>query len=59
MRHSRSLHTADGSTVTVQPRGVEYDLHVQDPTGRTVVTVEMSADDLQALVNKAEEVLTW
>lgn len=45
----RTIHTADGSTVTITPRGIEYDLHVRDAAGRTVATVEMSQDDLDAL----------
>lgn len=45
----RTIHTADGSTVTITPRGIEYDLHVRDAAGHTVATVEMSADDYRAL----------
>lgn len=44
-----TIHTADGSSVTITPRGIEYDLHVRDAAGRTVATVEMSADDYAAL----------
>lgn len=49
MIRSRTIHTADGSTVTVTPRGVGYDLHVRTVDGRTVATVEMGAADLHAL----------
>lgn len=45
----RTIHTADGSSVSITPRGIEYDLHVQDAAGRTIATVEMSADDYAAL----------
>ncbi|GAB1326949.1 hypothetical protein [Streptomyces sennicomposti] len=44
-----TIHTADGSTVTVTLRGIEYDLHVRNARGDTIATVEMSADDLDAL----------
>ncbi len=49
MKRSSTIHTADGSTVSITPRGIEYDLHVRDAAGRTVATVEMSQDDLDAL----------
>ncbi|MFF1625580.1 hypothetical protein [Streptomyces sp. NPDC058272] len=51
----RTIHTADGSSVTVTPRGIEYDLHVRDAAGRTVATVEMSQDDLDALYMDMDE----
>jgi hypothetical protein len=49
MKRSSTIHTADGSSVTITPRGIEYDLRVRDAAGRTVATVEMSADDYAAL----------
>jgi hypothetical protein len=49
VKRSSTIHTADGSSVTITPRGIEYDLHVRDAAGRTVATVEMSADDYAAL----------
>ncbi|MFJ6720512.1 hypothetical protein [Streptomyces sp. NPDC091259] len=55
----RTIHTADGSTVTVRPRGIEFDLETRNPKGETVSTVVMSAADLQALVNEAEVILPW
>ncbi|MEU1037676.1 hypothetical protein [Streptomyces sp. NPDC005907] len=55
----RTIHTADGSSVTITPRGIEYDLHVRDAAGRTVATVEMDADDLAALSDEAEELRGW
>lgn len=51
-----AIHTSDGSSVTITPRGIEYDLHVRDAAGRTVATVVMSADDLDALLQEGEEV---
>jgi hypothetical protein len=49
-----TIHTADGSTVTVTPRGIEFDLHVRDAAGRTVATVVMSQDDLDALYEEMD-----
>ncbi|MEU3285597.1 hypothetical protein [Streptomyces longwoodensis] len=56
MRHPSTIHTADGSTVTVTPRGIEYDLHVRNARGESVATVVMSSDDLDALLREAEDV---
>ncbi|MEU1200137.1 hypothetical protein ABZ446_28480 [Streptomyces sp. NPDC005813] len=50
-----TIHTADGSSVTITPRGVEYDLHIRDAAGRTIATVEMSQDDLDALYLEMDE----
>ncbi|MFE0326311.1 hypothetical protein ACFW08_05780 [Streptomyces sp. NPDC058960] len=44
-----TIHTADGSSVTITPRGIEYDLHVRNARGETIATVVMNADDLAAL----------
>lgn len=44
-----TIHTADGSSVTITPRGIEYDLHVRNARGDSIATVEMSADDYAAL----------
>ncbi|MDX2794021.1 hypothetical protein [Streptomyces scabiei] len=52
-----TIHTADGSSVTITPRGIEYDLHVRNGRGDTIATVEMSADDVAALIREAEEVV--
>ncbi|MDX2575916.1 hypothetical protein PV332_10530 [Streptomyces scabiei] len=51
-----TIHTADGSSVTITPRGIEYDLHVRNAKGDTIATVEMSADDVAALIREAEGV---
>ncbi|MFD9442140.1 hypothetical protein [Streptomyces sp. NPDC060001] len=59
MKLSRTIHTADGSSVSITPRGIEYDLHVRNAAGQTVATVEMNADDLDALINEAEKVQGW
>ncbi|MET9959309.1 hypothetical protein ABZ128_09505 [Streptomyces sp. NPDC006326] len=60
MKRSSTIHTADGSTVTVRPHGNHaYDLETRNPKGETIATVVMSAADLQALVNQAEVILPW
>ncbi|KUN16532.1 hypothetical protein AQJ23_44880 [Streptomyces antibioticus] len=59
MIKSTTIHTADGSTVSITPRGIEYDLHVQSAAGRSIATVVMNADDLAALIAEAEEVQGW
>ncbi|MDH6625748.1 hypothetical protein M2271_003559 [Streptomyces sp. LBL] len=51
----RTIHTADGSSVTITPRGIEYDLHVRNAAGETVATVVMTAGDLVALRAEMEE----
>ncbi|MFD7646370.1 hypothetical protein ACFV5M_01710 [Streptomyces albidoflavus] len=55
MNTSRTIHTADGSTVTVTPRGIEYDLHVRNAKGHTVATVEMSRADYLVLLAEMRE----
>jgi hypothetical protein len=55
----RTIHTADGSTVTIRPSGVEYDLETKNARGETISTVVMHRDDVYALIADAEEALTW
>jgi hypothetical protein len=55
----RTIHTADGSSVTITPRGIEYDLHVRNAAGATIATVAMNGDDLAALIAEADEVAPW
>lgn len=50
-----TIHTADGSTVTVRRRGIEYDLETRNAKGETISTVVMSQDDLDALLSEIEE----
>lgn len=59
MKRSSTIHTADGSSVTITPRGIEYDLHVRNARGETISTVVMNSDDLAALVAEADEVAPW
>ncbi|MEV4037708.1 hypothetical protein [Streptomyces umbrinus] len=56
MKSSRTIHTSDGSSVSITPRGILYDLHVRNAAGATVATVVMNSDALDALVDEAEEV---
>ncbi|WP_405620275.1 hypothetical protein [Streptomyces sp. NBC_00076] len=53
----RTIPTADGSSVTITPRGIEYDLHLRDAAGRSIATVEMNEDDVKALIAEAEAVV--
>ncbi|MER6485723.1 hypothetical protein ABT264_19470 [Streptomyces virginiae] len=55
----RTIHTADGSSVTIRPSGVEYDLETRNARGETISTVVMSRDDVAALLDEATEALTW
>jgi hypothetical protein len=59
VKRSSTIHTADGSSVTITPRGIEYDLHVRNARGETISTVVMNSDDLAALVAEADEVAPW
>jgi hypothetical protein len=60
MLRSSTIHTADGSTVTIRPHGNHaFDLETRNAKGQTISTVVMSAADLQALVSEAEEILPW
>lgn len=51
-----AIHTADGSTVRIRRRGIEYDLETLNARGETVSTVVMSADDYAALRDEMDEV---
>jgi hypothetical protein len=54
-----TIHTADGSSVSITPIGLEYDLETRNARGETISTVRMNSDDLSALVKEAEEVQAW
>ncbi|WP_326742602.1 hypothetical protein [Streptomyces sp. NBC_01768] len=57
MNHTSStIHTADGSSVTISRRGIEYDLETRNARGETISTVEMSRDDFVALLAQMDEV---
>lgn len=55
-----TIHTADGSTVSIRPHGNHaYDLETKNARGETISTVVMNRDDVCALLEEAEEALTW
>ncbi|MFD0650196.1 hypothetical protein ACFQ2Y_17850 [Streptomyces malaysiensis subsp. malaysiensis] len=56
MRHSTTIHTADGSSVTIRRRGLEYDLETRNARGDTIATVEMSEREFYALMAEMDEV---
>ncbi|MGI5404148.1 hypothetical protein ACQEVG_32800 [Streptomyces sp. CA-135486] len=59
IRGGTTIHTADGSTVTVRRRGIEYDLETVNAKGETIATVVMSEDDLAALYTEMGEYVDW
>ncbi|WP_329168321.1 hypothetical protein OG709_29950 [Streptomyces sp. NBC_01267] len=57
MKHSSTtIHTADGSSVTVRQRGIAYDLETRNALGETISTVQMSRRDFVALLAEMDEV---
>ncbi|MBT2412659.1 hypothetical protein J7I94_19185 [Streptomyces sp. ISL-12] len=54
-----TIHTADGSTVTVRRRGIEYDLETRNARGETISTVVMSSDDFDALYDQMGYAAGW
>ncbi|MFE6493399.1 hypothetical protein [Streptomyces sp. NPDC057748] len=57
MKHTpTTIHTADGSSVTISRRGIEYDLETRNARGETISTVEMSRADFIALLAEMDEV---
>ncbi|WP_406324083.1 hypothetical protein [Streptomyces niveus] len=56
MKHTlTTIHTADGSSVTIRPRGIEYDLETRNAKGETIATVVMSQDDVDALYSELDK----
>lgn len=50
MKHTpTTIHTADGSSVTISRRGLEFDLETRNARGETISTVVMSQNDVDAL----------
>lgn len=49
-----TIHTPDGSTVTVRRCGSGFDLETKNARGETISTVVMTGDELIALVDEAE-----
>ncbi|WP_326812116.1 hypothetical protein [Streptomyces scopuliridis] len=56
MKHPRTIHTADGSSVTIRRRGIEFDLETRNALGETIATVVMSDVDFRALLAEMDEV---
>ncbi|MFD4699786.1 hypothetical protein [Streptomyces niveus] len=52
---TKTIHTADGSSVTIRPRGIEFDLETRNARGETIATVVMSQDDVDALYLELDE----
>jgi hypothetical protein len=52
-RTPTTIHTADGSMVTIRRRGIEFDLETKNARGETISTVVMSEDDVAALLADA------
>ncbi|MFB7919245.1 hypothetical protein [Streptomyces sp. NPDC056061] len=56
MKHTpTTIHTADGSSVTISRRGLEYDLETRNAKGETIATVVMSDCDFDALLASMKE----
>ncbi|WP_458085767.1 hypothetical protein [Streptomyces malaysiensis] len=55
MKSPFKLTTANGGTVEAIRVGIRWDLNVRDAAGRTVATVDMSDDDMWALVGDIED----
>ncbi|MFE5093239.1 hypothetical protein ACFRCI_23480 [Streptomyces sp. NPDC056638] len=56
MKHTpTTIHTADGSSVTISRRGLEFDLETRNAKGETISTVVMSQNDLDALYMEMDE----
>lgn len=59
MKHTPTfIHTADGSSVTITRRGVEFDLETRNARGETISTVGMSYADVNALLDEMDEELS-
>jgi hypothetical protein len=53
-RTPTTIHTADGSQVTIRRRGIEFDLETKNPRGETISTVVMSEDDVVELLESVD-----
>ncbi|MFB7479551.1 hypothetical protein ACFUEM_08625 [Streptomyces anulatus] len=52
-----TIHTADGSSVTISRRGIEFDLETRNARGETISTVVMNEADVKALLDSADDEL--
>lgn len=50
-----TIHTADGSLVTISRRGLEFDLETRNARGETISTVVMNSDDVSALLAEMDD----
>jgi hypothetical protein len=53
-RTPTTIHTADGSMVTIRRRGIEFDLETKNARGETISTVVMSEDDVVELLESVD-----
>ncbi|WP_327712396.1 hypothetical protein OG912_32250 [Streptomyces sp. NBC_00464] len=53
MKHTpTTIHTADGSQVTIRRRGIEFDLETRNARGETISTVVMDSADMVRLMEE-------
>jgi hypothetical protein len=52
-----TIHTADGSTVTIRRHGIAYDLETKNAGGETISTVQMTRADVSHLFGELDEIL--
>ncbi|WP_328967941.1 hypothetical protein [Streptomyces sp. NBC_00239] len=52
-----TIHTADGSTVTVRRHGIGYDLETKNAKGETISTVSMNRADVSRLFGELDSML--
>ncbi|CAO0836119.1 putative protein OS=Streptomyces microflavus OX=1919 GN=Smic_81020 PE=4 SV=1 [Streptomyces microflavus] len=52
-----TIHTADGSSVTITRRGLEFDLETRNARGETISTVVMNEAGVRALLDSADDEL--
>ncbi|OSC76552.1 hypothetical protein B5180_01765 [Streptomyces sp. BF-3] len=53
MNTPTTIHTADGSSVTITRRGIEFDLETRNARGETISTVVMNEADVKALMTSS------
>lgn len=53
MKHFQTIHTADGSTVTITRRGLGFNLETRNARGEAISTVVMNEADVKALLTSA------
>ncbi|QRV58792.1 hypothetical protein I6J40_04220 [Streptomyces californicus] len=53
MTAGTTIHTADGSSVTITRRGIEFDLETRNAKGETISTVVMNEAEVKALLDSA------